>query len=132
MKKGFTLLETMIILVIIGTLAALAWPAYVNTREEMLKKDAWGNLRYLQAAEKKYHMSHDKAYYPLSDSVSAISQINDNLTMNMPEGGTPAWTYTVYSTGCVQAQRNLSAGDIWHLHIGDEGDPQSGGCQQEG
>jgi prepilin-type N-terminal cleavage/methylation domain-containing protein len=128
MKKGVTLLETVIVLIIIGILVALAWPNFTTLREEMLKKDAWGNLRYLQAAEKKYHMSKDSKYYPASGSVSNIAQINGNLTMNMPEGGTPAWAYTVYSTGCVQAQRNLSAGDIWHLHIGDEGDPQSGSC----
>ncbi|HNW40046.1 MAG TPA: prepilin-type N-terminal cleavage/methylation domain-containing protein [Candidatus Omnitrophota bacterium] len=37
-KKSFTLMEMLVVLVIIGTLAALAWPNYVAIKEKTLNR----------------------------------------------------------------------------------------------
>jgi type IV pilus assembly protein PilA len=53
-KKGFTLVEIMIVVVIIGLLAAMAIPAFQKVRENSRKQTIVNNLRQVASAGQQY------------------------------------------------------------------------------
>jgi len=70
-QQGFTLLELMIVMIIIATLAAIAIPSYMNNvrhaREAVLKED----LHTMRTAIDSYTVDKEKAPQTLDDLVQA-------------------------------------------------------------
>ncbi|RSL15543.1 type II secretion system protein G (GspG) [Edaphobacter aggregans] len=70
-EQGFTLLELMIVMIIIATLAAIAIPSYMNNvrhaREAVLKED----LHTMRTAIDSYTVDKEKAPQTLDDLVQA-------------------------------------------------------------
>jgi len=60
MKKGFTLLEIVIVLVVLGILATLSFPLYQNTIENAKIKVCETNLETIQAAIEIYGLENDR------------------------------------------------------------------------
>ncbi|PTX95540.1 pilus assembly protein [Opitutus sp. ER46] len=57
-RKGFTLVEIMIVVVIIGLLAAMAIPAFQKVRASSQGKAVLNNLRQLSSAADQYFLEH--------------------------------------------------------------------------
>ncbi len=55
-KKGFTLVEIMIVVVIIGLLAAMAIPAFQKVRENSRRSAIENNVRMIASAADQYFM----------------------------------------------------------------------------
>ena len=61
-KKGFTLLELMIVVAVIGILAVIAIPAYVGQMTKATRSEAYTNLQNLQLLEAQYY-ADNSCYY---------------------------------------------------------------------
>jgi type IV pilus assembly protein PilE len=115
MKRGFTLVEILVVIVIIGILAALAWPNFTTTKEKTLDREAKATLALMRAADRIYRMEIGY-YYPYSGSVNAVSVINTDLRLSLPDTASPNWNYSLSSpTGIGAATRTAGAARTWTL-----------------
>ena len=92
LKKSFTLMELLIVIVIVGVLAALALPGFTTSKERALDREARASLSLMQAAEKIYRMEAG-FYYPPATTTSNVTLINRYLKISLPSGGA-SWSYT--------------------------------------
>ena len=68
-KKGFTLVEIMIVVVIIGLLAALAIPAFTTVRERTIKSTLDNDARQLASAANQYFLEQNVSTVDYEDLV---------------------------------------------------------------
>jgi type IV pilus assembly protein PilA len=74
-RAGFTLVEIMIVVVIIGLLAAMAIPAFQRVRQSSQDKAVLNNARQLAAAADQYYLENGVSTVNQNDLVGATSYI---------------------------------------------------------
>ncbi len=79
-RRGFTLIELMIVVVIIGILAALAIPKFIKVTGKAKLAEAKTILKEIFTLEKAYFNEHD-AYVSFANGAAC-----ENIGFDLPEG----------------------------------------------
>lgn len=80
-NKGFTLVEIMIVVVIIGLLAAMAIPAFQKVRTSSQQKAIVNNLRQLSSAAQQYYLEKGAATADYAELVGTDKYIKQIQTV---------------------------------------------------
>lgn len=149
MKKGFTILELIIVIVMIGVLVTVGWVQYMNALEKGRSAEARSNLGLLRQAEIAYSLEHGGQFAPFSVIKSGLPGGSDYACAYTTTDRTFYFQYfcnggtgTCYALRCESGGKNpvgypngyylsLSiAGNFSEERhtIGDGGDDTSGGC----
>ncbi len=83
-KIGFTLLEIVITIIVVGTLAGFSIPFFVNTIQEARERDAVLQLEAIKGMEENLFAASGQ-YWPADGSTQSTGGINTNLKLSIVE-----------------------------------------------
>lgn len=115
-KKGFTLLELMIVVIIIGILASLAIPRFIAAADKARRAAAQQMLSSIRGSQMRYNLEYDEYTQIMSrldaDMTTSSDWTVDDLTDNPDEDSDDAviglvthssgTTYTIQVDGDVE------------------------------
>ena len=99
-NRGFTLVEIMIVVVIIGLLASMAIPAFQKVRTNSQDKAVLNNARQLSGASDQYYLENGVSSVIITDLIgptSYIKALNTVANETYPTGFTQGTTITILS-----------------------------------
>ena len=82
-KCGFTLIEVVAVIVIVGVLAGLAIPSYFSTVEQARANEARVNLQVIRAGQKVYALNDANKNYWNPGANPAVAIINTTLNVDI-------------------------------------------------
>jgi len=98
-EKGFTLIELMIVVVIIGILAAIAIPKFTNTKGKAFVATMKSDLKNLTSAQEAYYYDNGVYYNGAVPNAAFAYSPSTGVTVNILSGGVAGWSATASYAG---------------------------------
>lgn len=95
-RRGFTLVEIMIVVLIIGVLMSIAVPSFIQARQSGRKSSCLANLKAIETAKEQWAMDNKKAN---GDTVTITNLVGLTLYIKSTPSCPEAGTYTVNNIG---------------------------------
>jgi len=99
-SRGFTLIEMLMVVVIIGILVTVMIPRFANTKEKALVTTMKSDLRNLASAEESYYYDNSRYTTSLAGMPSYQPSTGTSITVNEATAG--GWSATAASNGVVR------------------------------
>jgi type IV pilus assembly protein PilA len=106
MPRAFTLIELMVVVAIVGLLAALAVPNYVKFQCRAKQSEVKNNLKAIFTAEQTFRSEFDS--YKLVPAIGATASGTNEIGFS-PKGGRIRYTYQVTTADSVSFDAEGSA-----------------------
>ena len=109
--EGFTLIELMVVVLIIGILVAIAIPVFNSAKANAQKKSCFANQRTIDGASNTY--TAETGAYPASgnpgvDALVAADYLKSEPKCPAPVNATTWYYYSLDASGSVQACANAT------------------------
>lgn len=120
--KGFTLIEILIVVAIVGILAAVAYPSYQNSVQKSRRTDAKSALMDTAALQEKWYFQFNQ-YTTDIDALKGCDPADDceftpegyyQVTITQPCGDTSCYTLTADAVGAQLGDTSCLAFTLTH------------------
>jgi type IV pilus assembly protein PilE len=110
-KEGVTLIEVMVVVAIVGMLAAIAIPAYNNYVTRSRRSDAFTALETVRAAQEMYRA--EKGFYASSFTGNVLAGCSTNMAGDNYTISVNRPTTTTFTVTATPQNKQASANDFY-------------------